>query len=317
VIRMIRASSISEAARAARTPSASSSRRKSSRKSQRDARSYPQGDQHRIIASSVTQGMTFTAADFPPAPLTAGANVNSDKKQRSCSETGSSKRRQKRANAAESIARAFEWGQALLDLTSTAPGLAWPPRESPDQSLCLEKAGQKEPVFKRVPLDTPAPVEEHQMTNGDRTAEEGRSPTTPVQDTAPAQEAQLVSEEEGSPAKPQRSPDKRRHDDWINHRSQSVPCSRRNAATEEAHAVAKIASFKETRAMWGQRASGEPLPMPLTAGPCEQRGKMGQTQQSAQEAEVALQRLLVCNDHDELRRMRRLINASFTKEGAD
>jgi len=284
--------------------------------------------------------MTFTAADFPPAPLTAGANVNSDKKQRSCSETGSSKRRQKRANAAESIARAFEWGQALLDLTSTAPGLAWPPRESPDQSLCLEKAGQKEPVFKRVPLDTPAPVEEHQMTNGDRTAEEGRSPTTPVQDTAPAQEAQLVSEEEGSPAKPQRSPeqqhqqqrrereqqqqqqqqqqqDKRRHDDWINHRSQSVPCSRRNAATEEAHAVAKIASFKETRAMWGQRASGEPLPMPLTAGPCEQRGKMGQTQQSAQEAEVALQRLLVCNDHDELRRMRRLINASFTKEGAD
>jgi len=225
-------------------------------------------------------------------------------------------------------------------LTSTAPGLAWPEKELIDEPWrCREKPMQKEHVFKRVPLDTPVHAEvslqiqqpapeEHEMSHGDRMAEEGRAPTAPMQETSPAQEAQLNSEEEGSPAQPQGSPeqqqqqrqrqqhqqslDKRRHDDWISHRSQSVPCSRRNAATEEAHAVAKIASFKETRAMWGQRAtSGGQV------GDCERRGKLGQIQQSAQEAEVALQRLLVCNDHDELRRMRRLINESFSKEGDD
>jgi len=63
--------------------------------------------------------------------------------------------------------------------------------------------------------------------------------------------------------------------------------------------------------MWGQRAtcSGQ-------ADGCERRGKSALNQQSPQEAEVAFQRLLVGNDNDELRRMRRLINESFGKEAA-
>jgi len=315
---MIRASSISEAARAVRTPSASASRRKSSRK-RSDARSHPQSEEHRRLASDMTKGMTFNAAD-----LSTRANVNLDKKQRSHSETGvSSRRRQKRANAAESIARAFEWGQALLDLT--APGLAWPERESPDQAqIGIEKSRQKELVFKHVPLDEslhaevlvqieqPAPEEREVVQNdmNEDAKEEGSALAAHRWETPPAQEAQLDSPEEDSPAKPQQK--NRRHDDWISHRSQSVPCSRRSLATEEAHAVARIASFKETQAMWGQRATSGGQ-----AACGERRGKPGQNQKSAQEAEVALQRLLSCSDHDELRRMRRLINENLSKEAAD
>mmetsp|Transcript_65118 Transcript_65118/g.128609 ORF Transcript_65118/g.128609 Transcript_65118/m.128609 type:complete len:308 (+) Transcript_65118:27-950(+) len=307
---MIRASSISEAARAVRTPSASASKRKSSRS---NARSRPQNYQDGILSNDMTQGLTFAAVDFPTK-----ANANSNRAHRSCSETGRSKRCQKHAKTSETIVRAFEWGQALLDLTSTAPGLAWPERESPDQIRTgLEKSRQKDLVFKRRPLEEKnhaevslqteqAALEERVINHGDGNAEEGRSPTPPMQEMPSAQEVQLVSEEKGSPAKPQRK------DDSISHRSQSVPCSRRNAATDEAHAEARIRRFQETRAMWGQRATcgGQ-------ADGFERHGKTALKQQSTQEAEVAFQRLLVCNDHDELRRMRRLINESFCKEGAD
>jgi len=319
---MIRASSISEAARAVRTPSASASKRKSSRS---NARSRPQNYQDGILSNDMTQGLTFAAVDFPTK-----ANANSNRAHRSCSETGRSKRCQKHAKTSETIVRAFEWGQALLDLTSTAPGLAWPERESPDQIRTgLEKSRQKDLVFKRRPLEEknhaevslqtePAALEERVINHGDNT-EEGKVPTTPTQEMPPAQEAQLIFEEEGSPAKPQRHPEQQQQqqqqqqqDDWKSHRSQSVPCSGRNAATQEANAEARIRRFQETRAMWGQRAtcSGQ-------ADGCERRGKSALNQQSPQEAEVAFQRLLVGNDNDELRRMRRLINESFCKEGAD
>jgi len=98
------------------------------------------------------------------------------------------------------------------------------------------------------------------------------------------------------------NPGRLKRDSWVAQRSPAVEEDGTSAAVEEARVVvASAGGFKDFREVWGSRAS---------TGFAGKQSDLLKSKRSKSEAEAALQRLVAggCQDYDEIRNMRKLIN---------